>query len=293
MTKIEELRLSGQLPSPKGVALAVMEICRRDDATLDEVAKVVQGDPALSSRLLRLANAAAGGGRPVASIREAVMQLGMSTVRQLAMGFSLVDQYLHGACPAFDYPASGRIPCSWPWPARSWASCCVPAPPEELFACGLMAQIGRLALATVYPGDYGAVLAEHERRDRHFWNVKREHLGVDHTEFTAGIMADCGIPKALSEPVNYHEFPQSSGFSEGSRPYQLVHLLFHARRMADLGRSPVAERQRSISELMLLGGKIGLDATAWERSSTGWSRSGMPGPSFSRCRRVNCRRSAP
>ena len=273
MTKIEELRLSGQLPSPKGVALAVMDICRRDDATLDAVAKIVQSDPALSSRLLRLANAAAAGGRPVASIREAVLQLGMSTVRQLAMGFSLVDQYLRGSCPAFDYPGFWSHSLFMAVASQELGRLVRTAPLEELFACGLMAQIGRLALATAYPGDYGAVLAE-PSEGLALLEREREHLGVDHTEFTAGIMADCGIPKALAEPVRYHEIPQSSGFAEGSRPYQLVHLLFHARRMADLGSSPVAERQRSISELMLLGGKIGLDATAlgdvFDRVVTQW-----------------------
>ncbi|MBL8367531.1 MAG: diguanylate cyclase [Candidatus Accumulibacter sp.] len=260
MSKIDQLRISGQLPSPKGVALAVMEISRRDDATLEEVAKVVQSDPALSSRLLRLANAAASGGRPVASIREAVMQLGMATVRQLAMGFSLVDQYLHGACPAFDYPGFWSHSLFMAVASQELGRLLRAAPPEELFACGLMAQIGCLALATVYPADYGAVLAE-QRAGQALLELERQRLGVDHTEFTAGIMADCGIPKTLAEPVCYHEFPLDSGFSEGSRPYQLVHLLFQARRMADLGRSPAAERQTSISELMLLGGKIGLDAT--------------------------------
>lgn len=104
MVNLEQLRISGQLPSPKGVALAIMEISRREDATADEVARVVQSDPALSSRLLRLANNAASGVRPLVSIREAVLRLGMKTVHQLAMGFSLVDQFLEGPCAAFDYP---------------------------------------------------------------------------------------------------------------------------------------------------------------------------------------------
>lgn len=55
MNRIEQLRISGKLPSPKGVALTIMEISLRENATLSEVSKVVQTDPALSSRLLRLA----------------------------------------------------------------------------------------------------------------------------------------------------------------------------------------------------------------------------------------------
>ncbi|HRD89793.1 MAG: diguanylate cyclase [Candidatus Accumulibacter sp.] len=261
MNSIEQLRLSGRLPSPKGVALAVLEICRREDATLDEVVKVVQGDPALSSRLLRLCNSARSGGRPVASIREAVLRLGMSTVRQVAMGFSLVDQYREGNGSAFDHTAFWSHSLLMAVACHELGSLARIAAADELFACGLLAQIGSLVLATAYPADYATVLAE-QLGGETLRALERERLGADHDEVTAAVLADCGIPSALAEPVRYHERPEAAGFSEGSRPYQLVQLFFQARRMADLGRSPVAERNGHIAELMLLGGRIGLDAAA-------------------------------
>ena len=261
MTKIEQLRLSRQLPSPKGVALAVMEISRRDDATLDEVARVVQTDPALSGRLLRLANAANGRARAVVSINEAVLHLGMTTVRQLAMGFSLVDQYPQGLCSAFDYPGFWLHSLFMAVASQELGKVVRLGTPDELFACGLLAQVGRLALASVYPAEYTALLGG-QHSGTALLQLEREGLGVDHVEFTAAIMADCGIPKSLAEPVSFHEAPETSGFAEDSRPYQLTHLFFQARRMADLGLSPEAERHGNISELMLLGGKIGLNAEA-------------------------------
>ena len=152
MTKVDHLRISGQLPSPKGVALAIMEITRRDDATLDELARAVQSDPALASRLLRLANAAArASGRPVASVNEAVLRLGMATVRQLAIGFSLVDQYRDGACAAFDYPGFWSHSLFMAVASQELGRMVRVGSPEDLFACGLLAQIGRLALITAYP----------------------------------------------------------------------------------------------------------------------------------------------
>lgn len=261
MVSLEQLRISGQLPSPKGVALAIMEISRREDATADEVARVVQSDPALSSRLLRLANNAAAGGRPLVSIREAVMRLGMKTVHQLAMGFSLVDQFLEGPCAAFDYPGFWSHSLFMAVASQELGRMVRTVSPEELFACGLLAQIGCLALATVYPAEYADVLGE-KMTGVALLELERKRLMIDHTEFTAAILADCRIPKALAEPVCWHEEPEVSGFVEGSRPYQLVHLLFQARRMADLGLSPAAERHHGVSELMLLGGKNGLDAIA-------------------------------
>jgi len=261
MNKIEQLRISGRLPSPKGVAVAVLEICRREDATLDEVAKIVQSDPALASRLLRLCNSARAGGRPVASIREAVLRLGMSTVRQVAMGFSLVDQYLDGTDSTFDHASFWSHSLLMAVACHALGGLTRIAAADELFACGLLAQIGSLVLATAHPAEYATIAAD-GRRGEALQALERERLGADHVEVTAAVLSDCGIPNALAEPVCHHERPEAAGFSPGSRPHQLAQLFFQARRMADLGRSAVAERNGHIAELMLLGGKIGLDAHA-------------------------------
>jgi hypothetical protein len=56
-----ELKASGNLPSPKGSALRVLELCQRDDVTLPEIIHVMQIDPATVGRILKLANSAAFG----------------------------------------------------------------------------------------------------------------------------------------------------------------------------------------------------------------------------------------
>ena len=259
MEKIENIETSVRLPTPKGVALAIMEICRREDATIAEIASLVMTDPALSGRLLQLANSAAYSRRPVASVPDAVMRLGLSTVRMLAMGFSLVDQYPSGPCQAFDYPGFWSHSLLMAVACQELGKLTRDAPPDELFACGLLARIGYLALATLYPLVYGELLARQEDAGT-LLEREREQLQVDHNELTAAILADCGIPLSLAEPVCHHEAPKASGFSEGSRPYELVHLFYHARCLADLGLTPETERYRKIPGLMLLGGKIGLDA---------------------------------
>jgi diguanylate cyclase (GGDEF)-like protein len=258
MQKIEELKASIRLPTPKGVALAIMEVCGREDVTIGEIARVVMTDPALSARLLQLANSAAHSGRPVASVPDAVMRLGLSTVRMLAMGFSLVDQYANGHCQEFDYPRFWSHSLLMAVGCRQLGELTRDGPPDELFACGLLTRVGCLALATVYPAEYAELLAQQEGKP--LLERERERLHVDHNELTAAILADCGIPLSLAEPACHHETPAASGFSEGSRPYQLAHLFYQAKTLADLGLMPESERYRKIPELMLLGGKIGLDA---------------------------------
>ncbi|MBK6400896.1 MAG: HDOD domain-containing protein [Rhodocyclaceae bacterium] len=260
MSKIEQLRLNGQLPSPKGVALAIMELCRREDASIEAVTRVVQTDPALAARLLRLANAAAlRAARPVAAVPDAVMRLGMAAVRQVAMGFSMVDQHRHGQCEGFDYDRFWSHSLLMAVAMQALAARSRAGSPEEMFTCGLMARIGCLALATVYPAEYAELLRQ-SPSERDLAALERQHLRADHHEFTAAILEDCGVPHALIEPVIHHEAPDASGFTEGSRPHRLAHLFHHGKRIADMGLAPESERSGLISELMLLGGKLGLDA---------------------------------
>ena len=252
------IKIDARLPSPKGVALAIMEICRRDDATIVEIARVVQTDPALSGRLLRLANAATHGRRPIAAVPDAILRLGLSAVRLLAMGFSLVDQYPNGPCQSFDYPRFWSHSLLMAVACQELGAHTRDGPPDELFVCGLLARIGTLALATVYPLEYDQLLAQRDAGST-LLELERQHLHVDHNELTSTILIDYGIPTAFVEPLCYHEAPEASGFSEGSRPYQLAHLFYHAKCLADLGLTPETERYSKTSELMLLGGKIGLD----------------------------------
>jgi len=259
MTRLERIRSSGKLPSPKGVALAIMEISQREDASLAEVARVVQTDPALASRLLQLANAAVQGSRSVVSINDAVMRLGMSVVRMHAMGFSLVDQYAKGPCEKFDYQGFWSESLLMAVACQELGGVVKVGTPEDLFACGLLSQIGRLALATLYPAEYAAIL-ERAAAGESLQALEREILELEHTELTTVMLADIGIPKALAEPVHYHESPDQSGFAEGSRPYVLTQLLFLARHFVNLAMSGETGRHDRISEVMRLGAMIGLDA---------------------------------
>lgn len=265
MRKLERIPLNGKLPSPKGVALAILDLCRSSDADFKDIARVAQTDPALTGRLLRQANSAASGGRSVASVTDAIARLGLGTVRNLALGFSLVDQHQDGPCPGFDYAGFWSHSLLMGVAMQAFASVSSGGAADELFACGLLAQVGRLALATAHPQEYGALLAHPDAASR-LVELEREHLHTDHTELSAAMLADWGLPMALVEPIYYHESPDDSGFAPGSRPHQLVHLFHLARCVANLGTASENERGEQIPGLLLLGSKFGLDADEMGRT---------------------------
>ncbi len=259
MKTLESLKINGQLPSPKGVALAILEISQREDATTADIARVVQTDPALSGRLIRQANWLAQRGRSIASVTEAVHHMGLVAVRHLALGFSLVEQNLQGPCKSFDYQRFWSHSLLMGLAMKRFAELGHGGSPDELFSCGLMARIGVLGLATAYPVEY-AGLAAKQANPSELVELERKTLQTDHNELTAALLVDWGLPKVLVESVFWHETPARSGFSEGSRPFKLTHLFHMAHGVADLCLAPEVERNALTTGLMRQAGGIGLDA---------------------------------
>jgi len=156
--RFASLKAGGMLPSPQGVALAILELTQRNDANIQTLTHLVQTDPAMAGRILRYANAVHGGSlRHIASLSHAIVFLGLFRVRQIALGFSLVDQYRSGACGAFDYLGYWTASLATGITAHQVAAQ-AQCPPDESFTCGLLSGIGRLALATVFPVEYSEIL---------------------------------------------------------------------------------------------------------------------------------------
>mgnify|MGYP002371656953 FL=1 len=131
---IKQLNISALLPSPKGVALALLEVCRKEDATLGEITKLIQTDPALSGRLIHKANLASQSARPITSVTEAVSRVGLTVVKQLALGFSLIDQYQGGPCKGFNYQQFWSHSLLMAIAMQELGKSVRVCPPDELFA---------------------------------------------------------------------------------------------------------------------------------------------------------------
>src|SRR3569623_183804 len=251
MTQAEQLKLSGQLPSPRGVALAILELSRRENATLGEIARVVQTDPAMSGRLIKLANTASHVARPVVSIQEAVVRQGMATVRHLALGISLVDQYRDGACEAFDYLGYWSHSLLLALCMQALGSRVHVAAADELFVCGLLAQVGKLALATAYPDEYNAVLlAQQADPALALIALERSRLETDHDEMGTVMMAAWGMPRTFTEPLPHYEEPDHPGFPHDSRANSLVLMLRLSHQLADLGQIDASARPDLLKDWM-------------------------------------------
>jgi diguanylate cyclase (GGDEF)-like protein len=250
--------LKQRMPSPTNVALAIMEACRRDDASTQEVVKLLQADPALTGRLLARANAASNGVRPVASGTEAVGRLGFQVVRQLTLTFSLLDQNTTGHCANFDY-------------ARFWAQALFTGLAmgelgalqrlgslDELFTCGLLARIGCLALASAYPKEYSDVLGQADAQGPKLLQREQEVLQTDHIQLSVALLYEWGLPGVLVEPMAFQEQPALASFARGSRSWQLTQSLHLALQMAVFVFATEQEQAAMLPRVHDAGMQLGL-----------------------------------
>ena len=108
MTSHAELHdLPGQcdrLPSLSAVALEILKVIRREEASLRELAEIISKDPALATKVLRTVNSSFYGlAGKVKTVHHATVVLGMSAVKSVALSFTLV-QAIRGMTPKqFDH----------------------------------------------------------------------------------------------------------------------------------------------------------------------------------------------
>ena len=104
-----------ELPTLPVVATKLLEITLNDDASAMDLSKVIETDPALTVKVLRIVNSAAYGFlREIASVHQAVALLGFSTIRTLALGVTLFEQMVSAeSASRYDRIFSGSTACRW------------------------------------------------------------------------------------------------------------------------------------------------------------------------------------
>ena len=260
LAKFDQLKATGDLPSPKGAALAIIRLTQRDDTSLAGLARAVKSDPAFVARIIKAANAVrVGGGRPIASIQDALIVLGIPAVRSMALGFSLLSNFASGNCRNFDYPRFWSHSLAFAVALQATVKVTHAAAADEAFSIGLLAHIGELALATMFPEEYAKLLAERAASGANVLELEYRTFVMTHNELTAAMMLDWGLPKVFADPVFHHENPQDADFAEGDRHHAMLWSLVLADHIADVCLAADDQRRALMPPLLHLGQRLAID----------------------------------
>ncbi|MES1982722.1 MAG: diguanylate cyclase [Pseudomonadota bacterium] len=259
--KFEELKANGRLPSPKGVAFHVLVLIQKEDITNQEIAHAIKSDPALSGRIIKATNALGGYQvRPVVSIVDAVMVLGLNTVRQLVLGLSLINSSPPDDSHKFDMHGFWLHSLLAAIAAHNLLLHSDLGAPEEMFILGLLGQVGSLGLATSYPQEYARLLEQAGADESSaLEELELAEFGFHHNQLTQALLADWGMPRIFQDIVLYQENPAQANFAEGSREWRLLHALHIANYLATLCLAPTNRQANMVAQLILLATRLGVE----------------------------------
>lgn len=158
--QIEQELQSGSLSFPTAfdITIRIRRLANDNSASLEDVAAVVQLEPMLSARVVRLANSASinRSGRPITSVTEAISRIGLSTLRSLALAVSFEQLAQDSRSP--NLRRLGNELWKHSVDVACWSSAMAKelgiAPPDTAMFAGMMTDIGEFYLfarAAEYP----------------------------------------------------------------------------------------------------------------------------------------------
>ena len=239
---IEEILESPQLPSLPLVALEVVELAERADVDIDLLASVLKQDPALASKILKTVNSSFyGQARTIATMNQAIVILGLNTVRALALGFSLIDGLERRSGSSFDYDSFWQRSIRVAAAARVLTKWTPSVEAEEAYLCGLLSRLGILALSSVLGARYQEVFDSAEGGYRALIWAEQSALGINHALIGEQLADHWNLPPGVSAAIRYLSEPDAA--AEAQR--DMVRVIATADSVADLfGEAPAAALQR-------------------------------------------------
>ena len=278
-TAYEKIKNTGKLPSPSGVALELMRLVDDDSSTLDQITATVELDPALAGRLIKLVNSPLHGSpRAIASVSMAVKLLGRNSVKNLAIGISLLSSHRKSLSKAFDFERFWSESVARAVAARGLASQFGGCAPDEAFTVGLLSKIGRIALAIALPKAYDDLLGKlHASPLPEILEAERKAFLIDHNDLTAAMMADWRLAEVFCESVRCQDSIDSMGPGNDSCAARIARTLHLAGAMAGILVEPRVYRE-DLAALSKTADTFGVDAdifsAAFDAAKEEWQKLG-------------------
>ena len=234
--RFDELKHSGSLPSPSGVGMQILQLTQGEDFSTDDVGQIIQSDPALTGKILKIANSAQKASvEPATTVAEATMRCGVSVVRNVALGFSLVSANRSGGCVGFDYDVFWSRSLARGLAAQALADLLGNAVPAEAFICGLLSDVGSLALANVHPDRYSQILSQTRGGTQdQLLRLEAESFDIHHAEVTAAMLDEWGLPESFGEAIMGVVEQEAGRSQRGSESDRLSLVLRVAERICQV-----------------------------------------------------------
>ncbi len=210
-TPLEHVLACRSLPTLPSIAVQLLELTRKPDVALADIAKLVKNDIGLSARVLKTVNSSIFALKQACnSIERALALLGLNTVKSLVLGFSLVD-CTKGVNDGegFDLSAYWRRCIYAAAGARSVAEATRAADPDDAFIAALFQDMGVMAGFVGLGVDYVMVLQSVTGHDQ-LADAERQVLQFTHMQVGAELARRWKLQDKIVDAIEFHHDPDAA-----------------------------------------------------------------------------------
>jgi len=195
---------SENLPVLPQIVSAVMKLADDPNASPRAMEAIIERDPALAAKILRVANSSYYGLSQVNAVGRAVSVLGMNAVRSLVVSiayqqlissrpssacFSRAEFWLHSLATATACRIVGKLKC--------------PVQADDLYGAGLMHDVGMLVLDRFCPQEFDSAITMAREEGVSLTEAEQKVLGFDHLQAGLLLVKRWGLSGVIADTFAY------------------------------------------------------------------------------------------
>ena len=241
------------------VANNVIQLTQSPKSSALEVGEAISQDPALSSKVLRIANSAFYGfPRKITTIHLAIVVLGFANIRNIVLTASISDM-MSGKMKNgnFDREAFWKHSIACAITSKLIAKRLGFKNDEEVFLWGLLHDLGKIILDSHFRKEFTEVVHLVKKENILIRDAEKRVLGVDHAEVGGIVSERWNLPPALIKCVKLHHSPTLA--NESIRMVSIVHvadILCRALGLGNGGDGKIPCVDEEAWELLLIDKKM-------------------------------------
>ncbi|MBF0175405.1 MAG: HDOD domain-containing protein [Magnetococcales bacterium] len=204
-----------------------------------ELIRTINHDPVMTLKILKLVNSAYFGfSGQVASINQAVVSLGMNTVKNLAISVAtrgMLPQLGHGGLHTSQYllhsvgvgTVAKLLAQKLGEPNQEWT---------DYFVAGLLHDFGKVLFSQFMPGEFQEALETAKLQRVPLHQAEKKVIGADHTEIGSLLGEKWQLPPRLVAAVRcHHDSHATAPDSRMLHCVQAANYIVRLRRLGDAG----------------------------------------------------------
>lgn len=232
---------SVNLPSPPAIAVKILNAVQQNEAALSELGEIISSDPALTAKMLKVANSGIfSRNGNISNISRAMTILGTNVIKNIALSFIIAENLSHGCQKEFNIDAYWRRSVTAAVSAEMIAQKS-DHKDDDIFVAALLQDIGILIIAMTKGDEYNKLLHEARISETDLWTLESEKYGFNHLQVGYALLTSWKLPTTITEPILYHHQPENCMTDNGPS----AKILHYSNQLTDIyNLSEVAEKAR-------------------------------------------------